>query len=1015
MMMGFVLFASLVQGPQSLGPQVAAKDFVMREVAYTTRNAEDQMVPQVRLIKPGSSYVSELNRLKRRSEVSNIRALNPRLGGFTQQQLQGDGADQLRSALQSAWAEFESLSPELRAPISERSKQQKRKTLGYLESYAEWVSVRAWPTLQMVTSTYPIARRQKAQLDILNPHQPSPWTFIGPTNLDNAGSQSGFGPAPVNGRINAVAFEPTDAQTIYLASACGGVWKSIDAGAKWTALTDSQSEIYTSAVATNPQIPNRVYAGTGDYPGLRGNGIGLLVSTNGGVSWTVRGSAQFGETLISDISVDPELSNVLVVASGRGPDQINNLYRTDDEGLSWDNVVTEDANWSDLDISIIEAPFARYLYAAGLRNGSEQVVWRSDDRGSSWTKLTPPVGAANEEIFVACSKVQARTVYLLYPVSRKVYRNTNRGIGTWTDITGDLPAVSGSNWGQGVYNAGLTCFSRLNGTVLTDALMVCNIDLYLSPLANGTWQSIGNAYSGNDKLHVDNHAVGAHPTQANTFVCVNDGGAYGMNFNPSTNAMSFLPLNKNLGTALVSRIAIDSTVQDYVLAGMQDNGMGQSGDIQNWGNLSGGDLGHAAIRPDINGYQYIIPPNLSKDGAGNGHIIRTSDGWATQSNVPISIGADLHRSSPPILINPADTKYVYVGTNYLYRYNEVSQSWSNRLGNQKLSTAQHIRCIGMGASNPNRIYTGSKDGELWMTSNGGASWTRIDTGNPGLPVGSIGAISVNPTNSRQILVGFENSVPGAKLYECIDTLANPRVWISREGVNPKQMPNMPINAIARHPASPAKHYYVGNDVGVFGTFDGGKSWFDLGPNGSLPNVEVTDLKVQAPTNLIYAATYGRGVWRRSLPNPVSELVNGKIALNGYNGTPDEELAEIQVWKGGAVVETLMAQLGANGEYAITPTSVGTATLKFKFLTGLRKAVDVSLGATPIENLDVVLLNGDCDGDDVVSIFDYIQLSAAFDTSVGDRFFDIRADLDGDGEVTIFDYIILSNNFDLQGD
>lgn len=755
------MFLNIVLAAALSASQAQSPNNVLREIGFERITAKGTRQPEVLILKDGQRYRVELDRLSARKDIAKAVALNPRLGSVMPDDLLKHGRGAYRKNLKQAWEEFNALPTELRLEVSAREQKKKLKTLGYLEGLEEWVGVRAWPDTMMFTATYAPARQQKAALVVLNPHQPSPWTFIGPTNLDNGGAQSGFGPPPVNGRINAAAFEPANAQTFYLASACGGIWKTVDGGVNFAALSDGLEEIYTSAVATNPQLANRVYAGTGDYPGLRGNGIGLLVSTNGGLNWTVRGYTQFADSLISDISVDPELASVLVVASGRGPNGVNNLYRTDNEGVDWDVVISEDASWSDLDISINEV-FQRYLYAAGLRNGNEQVLWRSDNRGVDWTKLTPPAGLKDEDIYVACSKTQARTVYLLYPVSRKVYRNTNRGIGSWTDITGNLPTISGSNWGQGTYNAGLTCFSRSTGPNLADALIVSNIDLYLSPTANGTWKSIGNAYSGNDKLHVDNHMVVQHPTQPGAFVALNDGGAYGMNFNAGSDTFSYLPLNKKLGTALVTRISIDANVQDYVLAGMQDNGMGQSADIQNWTNLQSGDLGHSAIRHDLNGFQYIIPPNLSKDVDGDGHFIRTTDGWATRSDIPISIGNDKHRSSPPILINPANGRYVYIGTNYLYRWDETADVMFTRIGNTKLSTNEHIRTIAMGASNSERIYTGSKDGELWMSSTGGNDWVRIDSGSPSLPVGSIGAISVDPNNSRSVLVGFEGSVPGPR-------------------------------------------------------------------------------------------------------------------------------------------------------------------------------------------------------------------------------------------------------------
>lgn len=144
-------------------------------------------------------------------------------------------------------------------------------------------------------------------------------------------------------------------------------------------------------------------------------------------------------------------------------------------------------------------------------------------------------------------------------------------------------------------------------------------------------------------------------------------------------------------------------------------------------------------------------------------------------------------------------------------------------------------------------------------------------------------------------------------------------------------------------------------------------------------------------------------------------VSGHAYLDGYTASVIGQLLEVEVWQGGSLVQSLNGNYGANGTFAFAPTASGSAVLKFRFKTGLWKAVPVTLNGAPITNLTVNMINGDCDHDNEVSIGDYSILSSNYGRSLGDPGYDANADLNGDETVDIADYALLSGSYGEVGD
>lgn len=751
---------------------------------------------------------------------------------------------------------------------------------GYLEAYLFYLRQRAYPNDTVDWSAYRRAVQQRERMPAARwgggqvAGLGASWTFMGPQNLP-VPYRIYYGEGTTSGRVNGLAYDHSNPGTYYLAAAGGGLWKTTNFGVNWTPLSDGWEHLQVTDVAVHPTNSSILYVGTGDFNGWGGLGFGLMKSTDGGTTWTNLGKAQFGNFAVSSILIDPEDPNIITVATGRPPDWWGQVWRSTNGGTSWTAVITTVAAWSDLAYSAKTAGGVRYYYAVGHYNGGQ--FWRSSDRGATWTKLAPPLSNNNwwdhESLEVATSPTNPNIVYLIVGFDQIVLKSTSRGDnGTWSNITGTLPG--GYNWSQNSYDVHLTTSTRGAGI---DVLYGGLITLAQSPSGDASWQDIGITYSNGALTHNDQHSMAINPSNANESLVGNDGGVYRLTYDPASNAWSFdTSLNRRLGITQFYRIDAHPTNANRMIGGTQDNATPVSnGDLANWLNRGGGDGGFCAINPQNPNIQYATSQFLG--------IYQTTDGWASgnwwgNNVITPNTGSDRKAFIAPIALDPSNPHLLYAGTNYLWRYNDNTDTWTARLGGQELSATGAVMYIAVAPSDGNRIYTGASDGEVWMTTNGGSTWTKINTGSPGLPNRTITSIAVDPTNPSRVFVGVSGTGTG-HIFRCNNTLAGTRVWTNISGSGATGLPDISLNSIALDIDDPTNTYYVATDVGVFYTTDGGANWSNATQPLGLPNVQVNDLKIVAGTRKLYAGTYGRGIWRIDLPGGGGGVTIDSVTFN----------------------------------------------------------------------------------------------------------------------------------------
>lgn len=716
------------------------------------------------------------------------------------------------------------------------------------------------------------------------------WEYVGPHNQDVTIGGLYDGLPPVTGRVNCVAIDPTNSSNIYVGAAGGGVWKSIDAGVNWTPLSDAWPVMQVSALAIDPTSPATVYAGTGDFPEYYSYSTGLMKSTNGGATWTNYGKTTFAGLSISKIAIDPANPQILLATAGRGLSAgTGSVFRSTDGGQTWAATDAPAGDWDDLDVSLPDGTGKRTFWAVGEDLAGAK-VYRSINEGLNWTKVATPIAATvHQSVSVSCSKINPATLYILDPdtasaagTNNHIWKSVNGGT-TWTDQIAGFPngdSYNGAtfNWSLSGYAAYIRTAKITTASGPKDGVFVGLSTLAFSLNGGVGWKDIGLSYTLDPKdptqvnslalTHANQHGFIADALASNTFLISNDGGVHRVVYDPVKTAATFTPLNANLNVDQFYTVYFHPTDQTRLAGGAQDNASPTSvGDLANWTNPGLGDGGYGAYDP----FNPLIAYNSTHDLV----IFQTTDGWNTLQDITDPSAAPYASEPtnflPPIALannNGKTPSTLYAGTDHLWKW-DSAHGWVGDLGGKALTTAT-LRVIATCPADSNRLYTGGDDGQLWVTPDLGATWRQIDGGfSQAAPVASI---SSSPSNAKDVLAAITQSGPGvANLWHCSNTDAASPVWVSVSGSGTTALPNVPVNAVARDPFTPATTWYAGTDYGVFMTNDSGVTWRNMTQPLGLPNVAVNDLEVNAKTGYLYAATYGRGIWRIKLVNPASIL------------------------------------------------------------------------------------------------------------------------------------------------
>ncbi len=699
----------------------------------------------------------------------------------------------------------------------------------------------------------------------------------------DSGSWTSLGPGNIGGRIRSILVHPTAPTTLWAGGVDGGVWKTLNGGTNWFPLNDFMANLAVVSLVMDPTDPNVIYAGTGEGTSNADavRGAGIFKTTDGGSTWTqLASTANSSFYYVNRLSICPTNNSIILAATGTG------IWRSTDGGTSWSQRYSTAAT---LDIAFNPADGGKCI-ASGSTYGTAGMALYSTDVGLTWTAGTGVSTAGRIEVAYAASS--PNIVYAsANNNSGEVYASADGGQ-TYTLKSTGYNYLSGQGWYDNCIWVDPT-----NPNVV----VVGGTDLYRSSNGGSTFTDIGG-YSGG--VHPDQHAIVSTPgfngTTVKTVFIGNDGGFFrATDIYAVSPGSGWTTLNNNLGITQFYGAAGNNS-SGTIVGGTQDNGTlrdSSVGGTSGWTAMFGGDGGFcAADQSDPNyfygEYVYLQIHRSSNAGLSSSYItsglgdagVPDPDGVLQTVYPPDSktspTAGDPDGSGPagdpgvsanfiaPFILDPNNYNTMLAGGSNLWRSVNVkaaTPSWSNI---KPGANGSFISAIAVAQGNSDIIWVGHNNGDVYATANGTAAsptWTRMDLGTPNLPNRVCTRLTIDPNNYNKVYATF-GGFNSDNVYRTTD---GGTTWANLA----TGLPSAPVRSLVIAPFN-SNFLYVGTDVGVFASANGGTTWSP--GNEGAANVAVDELYWM--NSYLVAATHGRGLFKILVsPLPVINLVSATLA------------------------------------------------------------------------------------------------------------------------------------------
>ncbi len=662
------------------------------------------------------------------------------------------------------------------------------------------------------------------------------WTSQGPSS--SWGGYAGIG------RVNCIAFHPSNANTFWVGTPAGGLWKTTNGGSSWTVLTDDNDVLGVSAIIipSDYATSNTLYIGTGDRDGFDNVSIGVLKSTDGGTTWNSTGLtfAPGDREEVNGMLIDPVNNNIIYAATTDG------FYKTVNGGTSWSS-----SSYEFIDIEL-KPGSSTHIYGAT----TDGEIYRSTNSGSSFSMVYDGYSSGARRIELAVTADNSSYVYAVAANTnsgfKAILKSTNSG-SSFSSVYSNLNLLGWQSdgydsGGQGWYDLALAADP-------TDANKVyCGgVNTWRSTNGGTSWTIVNHWWGdGVAEVHADKHFLAFKNSTSKLYEC-NDGGVYS-----SINGTSWVDISDGIVNSQIYRLSTAQTVANSTLVGLQDNGSKLLKNNGSWVDVKGGDGTECLIDPTTYNTQYA--------SYVYGQISRTTNQWNSSTDIEPS-GASGGAWVTPFIIDPLNHTTLYAGYENVWKSTNQGSSWT-QLGN--INTSSSLRSMAIAASNNQVMYVADYN-DIWKTVNGGSSWVNV-TGS--LPVSSSSLKSIAIKNNDPNVVWLTFS--GYNSHGVYKTSNGGSNWSNISS----GLPSIPVNTIIQNKQNTVEEeLYVGTDFGVFVKL-GISNWQLF--NTGMPKVVVTDLDIYYANNpmesKLRAATFGRGLWQSDIftnPNLVYdiELIN----------------------------------------------------------------------------------------------------------------------------------------------
>jgi photosystem II stability/assembly factor-like uncharacterized protein len=713
-----------------------------------------------------------------------------------------------------------------------------------------------------------------------------------------------IGPANTGGRVDdfAVARVPGAPDTIYVGTASGGIFRSTNQGTTWTPVFDRVDAMMSIGdLAVAPSNPAIVWAGTGEANNRQSSswGDGVYKSTDSGATWRsvgLRDTHHIGRIVVHPSN--PDVVYVAAVGHLWGSNAERGVFKTTDGGQTWTKALFVDENTGATDL-VIDPRNPETLYAAmyqrqrrtwGFNGGGPgSGIYRSRDGGRTWSRLVQglPKGDIGR-IGLDASSVDAGVVYATIEAAGRdggIFRSSNGG-DTWEQLSSVNP--------RPMYYSQIRLDPKDRNRVY---LLGSNRGFYISDDGGRNFRDVFST------VHSEDHALWIDPDDPNHLLVGGDGGV-----SISWDRGVTWQFRDNLPIGQFYEISADNQDPYSICGGLQDNGhwctpsatrtrIGISN--RDAFNIGSGDGFHARIDPSDP--RIVIVE--SQDGRANRVDITTLERQAISPLSPERMRPGERERwnwDTPIAVSSFDPKVIYMGSNVVFRSPDRGVTW-RAISPDLTAHIDRETLTMMGSKVPERalsrhdgqtsfstlttisespldakvLYTGSDDGQLQVTRDGGQTWSNVSARVPGLPPHTY-VSSVLPSRhaAGRVYATFDNHREDdftPYVYASDDFGQSWRTIVSG-------LPQTSVHRLREHPRV-ASLLFVGHERGIHASVDGGATWSSL--NLNMPNVPVDDLLIHPRENDLIVGTHGRSLWVLDNIAPLEALATGAAMRDAY--------------------------------------------------------------------------------------------------------------------------------------